>query len=199
MSSTCRGSRIFCARVRSRAIRVHEVETARASPFARSLVFAYVAAYLYEQDAPLAERRAQALTLDRGLLAELLGQAELRDLIDPGVLAELEAELQHLAPGRQARDADGVHDLLRRLGDLTVAEVAGRCAGRDGRAGARPTARPTGRAGGWAGSTPWTSSAAPLWSAWPGRTAGSPRRTPGFTAMPSGWSRRQGCPKPVWP
>ena len=78
--------------ITARRIRVHEVETRHASPFARSLVFAYVAAYIYEQDAPLAERKAQALTLDRNLLAELLGQAELRELIDPQVLAELEDE-----------------------------------------------------------------------------------------------------------
>jgi ATP-dependent helicase Lhr and Lhr-like helicase len=121
------GLRSILAQVRSRAIRVHEVETRSASPFARSLVFAYVAAYLYEQDAPLAERRAQALTLDRGLLAELLGQAELRALIDPRALAELEGELQHLDDGRRARDADELHDLLRRLGDLTEAEVLERC------------------------------------------------------------------------
>ena len=115
------------AAIQSRAIRVHEVETASASPFARSLVFAYVAAYLYEQDAPLAERRAQALTLDRGLLAELLGQAELRELIDPQALEELELELQHLVEGRRARDANELHDLLRRLGDLTEAEIGERC------------------------------------------------------------------------
>jgi ATP-dependent Lhr-like helicase len=114
--------------VQSRAVRVHEVETPSASPFARSLVFAYVAAYIYEQDAPIAERRAQALTLDRGLLAELLGQAELRELLDPRVLAELEAELAHLAPERRARDANELHDLLRRLGDLTAAEIAERSA-----------------------------------------------------------------------
>jgi ATP-dependent Lhr-like helicase len=119
--------------VRSRRMRVDEVETRSASPFARSLVFAYVAAYIYEQDAPLAERKAQALTLDRGLLAELLGQAELRELIDPVVLAELEAELQHLSDGRQARDPDEAHDLLRRLGDLTADEVVARTTG-DGRA-----------------------------------------------------------------
>ena len=114
--------------IEARSIRVHEVETRSASPFARSLVFAYVAAYIYEQDAPIAERRAQALTLDRGLLAELLGQAELRELIDPRVLDELERELAHLGPERQARDADELHDLLRRLGDLTEAEIAERCA-----------------------------------------------------------------------
>ena len=110
--------------IRARRVQVDEVETPSASPFARSLVFAYVAAYIYEQDAPLAERKAQALTLDRNLLSELLGQAELRELIDPAVMAELEAELQHLAAGRQARDADEVHDLLRRLGDLREDELA---------------------------------------------------------------------------
>jgi ATP-dependent Lhr-like helicase len=109
-----------------RRVRVDEVETGAASPFARSLVFAYVAAYIYEQDAPLAERRAQALTLDRAMLAELLGQAELRELIDPEVLAEIEAELQRLVPDRRARDADEVHDLLRRLGDLGEDELAQR-------------------------------------------------------------------------
>jgi ATP-dependent Lhr-like helicase len=113
--------------LRSRAITVDDVETPTASPFARSLVFAYVAAYLYEQDAPLAERKAQALTLDRNLLSELLGQAELRELIDPGVLDTLEAELQFLAEDYRARDADDVHDLLRRLGDLALEEVGLRC------------------------------------------------------------------------
>ena len=121
------GLREVLTAIRSRAIRIHEVETAGASPFARSLVFAYVAAYLYEQDTPLAERRAQALTLDRRLLAELIGQAELRELIDPDALAALEAELQHLEPGHQARDPHELHDLLRRLGDLGQDEVAERC------------------------------------------------------------------------
>ncbi|NCA69566.1 MAG: DEAD/DEAH box helicase [Sphingobacteriia bacterium] len=115
--------------IQSRAIRVHEVTTNTASPFARSLVFAYVAAYLYEQDAPLAERRAQTLALDRELLAELLGQAELRELIDPAVLQELESELQQTAEGRRAGDADALHDLLRRLGDLDAAELVERCVG----------------------------------------------------------------------
>ena len=109
--------------IRSRAISVDDIETRSASPFARSLVFAYVAAYLYEQDAPLAERKAQALTLDRGLLSELLGQAELRELIDADVLTELEAELQFLPEDFRARDADDLHDLLRRLGDLAADEL----------------------------------------------------------------------------
>ncbi len=112
--------------LRARSVRIDEVETRSASPFARSLVFAYVANYLYDQDAPLAERKAQAFTLDRGLLAELLGQEALRELIDPQVLAELEAELQHLTDERRARDIDQIHDLLRRLGDLTERELAAR-------------------------------------------------------------------------
>ena len=115
--------------IQSRAVRIDEVETSSPSPFARSLAFAYVAAYLYEGDAPMAERRAQALTLDHGLLQELLGQAELRELIDPAVLDAVEAELQGLAPGLQARDADELADLLRRLGDLTPLEAAARCVG----------------------------------------------------------------------
>lgn len=112
--------------IRTRRIGIDEVETRAASPFARSLVFAYVAAYIYEQDAPLAERRAQALTLDRGLLAELLGQDELRALIDPEVLLQLEHELQRLTIERHARDADEIHDMLRQLGDLTNSEIAER-------------------------------------------------------------------------
>ncbi|HEY1813042.1 MAG TPA: DEAD/DEAH box helicase [Kofleriaceae bacterium] len=112
--------------IRSRAIRIEPAETSAASPFARSLVFDYVAAFLYEGDAPLAERKAQALTLDRDLLRELIGGGELRDLLDPDVLAEVEAELQQLAPERQARSLDEVHDLIRRVGDLDAAEIAAR-------------------------------------------------------------------------
>ena len=115
--------------VARREIAVHAVETPRASPFASSLLFDYVAAYMYEGDAPLAERRAQALTLDRDLLRELLGQEELRELLDPDALADLELSLQHLPEERWARTADQVHDLLRRLGDLTPDEVAARTHG----------------------------------------------------------------------
>ena len=118
------GLRELLRAVATRAIEVREVETRAPSPFARSLVFAYVAAYLYDQDAPLAERRAQALTLDKSLLNELVGEIELRELIDPVVLAELEAELQALADERKARDADELHDLLRRLGDLDEPELS---------------------------------------------------------------------------
>ena len=107
-------------------VEVIEVETERPSPFARSLTFSYVAAFMYEQDAPIAERRAQALTLDRDLLRDLLGQEALRELLDASVLAELEAELQCLVPNRHARHPDGLSDLLRRLGDLSLAELGAR-------------------------------------------------------------------------
>jgi len=112
--------------IRAGEVRVDEVETAAPSPFARSLAFAYVAAYLYEGDAPLAERKAQALTLDRNLLRELLGEEELRELLDPAALADLEAELQGLAEERRARNADQLHDLLRRVGDLDEDELRAR-------------------------------------------------------------------------
>jgi ATP-dependent Lhr-like helicase len=110
----------------SRRIRVVEVATGQPSPFARSLMFGYVAAFMYEGDSPVAERRAAALSLDQGLLAELLGRADLRELLDPDVLVELELELQRLTPERRARDAEGVADLLRLLGPLSTDEVAAR-------------------------------------------------------------------------
>ncbi len=114
------------AGVARREITVHSVETQRASPFASSLLFDYVAAYMYDGDAPLAERRAGALTLDRDLLRELLGQEELRELLDPEALADLELSLQALTDDRRATTVDGVHDLLRRLGDLSLEEVVAR-------------------------------------------------------------------------
>ncbi|MFB6888788.1 DEAD/DEAH box helicase [Kitasatospora sp. NPDC056327] len=110
----------------SRAVRLVEVTTPEPSPFARSLLFGYVAQFLYEGDTPLAERRAAALSLDSRLLSELLGQAELRELLDPQVLAELEAELQRLTPERRIRDAEGVADALRLLGPLGEAELTAR-------------------------------------------------------------------------
>lgn len=113
----------------ARRIRTVEVATTQPSPFARSLLFGYVAAFMYEGDNPIAERRAAALSLDQGLLAELLGRAELRELLDPDSLAELERELQRLTDDRRARDAEGVADLLRLLGPLTTAEVAERATG----------------------------------------------------------------------
>jgi ATP-dependent helicase Lhr and Lhr-like helicase len=120
------------AGVARREVTVHSVETLRASPFASSLLFDYVAAYMYDGDAPMAERRAQALTLDRDLLRELLGQEELRELLDPEALADLELSLQGLADDRLATTADQLHDRLRRLGDLSGAEVAARCEGGEG-------------------------------------------------------------------
>ena len=115
--------------VRSRAVRVVSVDTPKASPFAQSLLFNWIAAYMYEGDAPLAERRAAALALDRDLLRDLLGAEELRELLDPGVLADLELELQRLADGRRARSADELHDVLRTVGDLSAAEIDLRCEG----------------------------------------------------------------------
>ncbi|MFF2354218.1 ATP-dependent helicase [Kitasatospora sp. NPDC058115] len=110
----------------SRAVRLVEVTTPEPSPFARSLLFGYVAQFLYEGDSPLAERRAAALSLDSRLLSELLGQAELRELLDPQVLADLEAELQRLTPERRIKDAEGVADALRLLGPLSEAELTAR-------------------------------------------------------------------------
>ncbi|HZD38403.1 MAG TPA: DEAD/DEAH box helicase, partial [Actinomycetes bacterium] len=116
------------AAVARREVRVVEVDTPFPSPFASSLQFGYVAAFMYDGDAPLAERRAQALSLDRSILAELLGREELRDLIDPAALADLELELQLLSPERRVTGPDALHDGLRLLGDLTVDEVAARAA-----------------------------------------------------------------------
>jgi ATP-dependent Lhr-like helicase len=111
----------------TRELSLVEVETQRASPFASSLLFDYVATYMYEGDTPNAERRAAALSLDRDLLRELLGQEELRDLIDADALAEVEADLQRLSERTQAANSDSLHDVLRALGDLTVAEAQDRC------------------------------------------------------------------------
>ena len=115
--------------IRSRSIRLVSVDTAKASPFSQSLLFNWIAAYMYEGDAPLAERRAAALALDRDLLRDLLGAEELRELLDPGVLADVELELQCLTDGRRARDADELHDVLRKVGDLTADEIDLRCEG----------------------------------------------------------------------
>ena len=114
--------------IAAREVRLVEVETPAASPFSRSLLFRYVGAFMYEGDAPLAERRAQALALDSALLAELLGQTELRELLDPVVVEESEREMQRLTPGRACRDAEAVADMLRALGPLTADEVAERSA-----------------------------------------------------------------------
>jgi ATP-dependent Lhr-like helicase len=116
------------ARVRSGEVRVVETDTDMPSPFATSLQLAYMSAFMYEGDAPLAERRAHALALDRSVLAELMGREELRELLDAEVLTDLELELQCLAEHRKARDGDGVQDLLRRQGDLAAEEVRARVA-----------------------------------------------------------------------
>lgn len=118
-------------RIAQRRLRIVEVETATPSPFAASLLFGYVGAFMYEGDSPLAERRAAALSLDATLLAELLGRVELRELLDADVIAATARQLQHLSDDRRARDAEGVADLLRLLGPLTTDEIADRCTTRD--------------------------------------------------------------------
>jgi ATP-dependent Lhr-like helicase len=110
----------------SREIRLVEVETPTPSPFAQSLLFSYVGMFLYDTDAPLAERRAQALTLDTSLLAELMGSPDLRDLLDEQAIAESIADAQRLTLARRVRGMDQIHDLLREVGDLTTDEAVAR-------------------------------------------------------------------------
>ena len=105
-------------------IRVTTVESDRPSPFAASLLFSYVANYIYEGDAPLAERRAQALSIDQSQLQEILGDSDLRELLDPVALDEVELRLQAIEPEYQARHLDALHDLLLKLGDLSSEEIA---------------------------------------------------------------------------
>ena len=114
--------------IRDRRIRVVTVDTRQPSPFASALLFNYVANFIYDGDAPLAERRAQALLVDPAQLRELLGEVELRELLDPEALGALELQLQYLTPERAVRHADGLHDLLLRLGDLSATEVRARSA-----------------------------------------------------------------------
>ncbi|HEX4837037.1 MAG TPA: hypothetical protein VFV03_00725, partial [Solirubrobacteraceae bacterium] len=110
----------------TRELSLVEVETQSASPFAGSLLFDYVATYMYEGDTPSAERRAAALSLDRDLLRELIGQEELRELIDPGALAQVEDDLQHRSRRMQATSRDALCDVLRRVGDLRAEELGER-------------------------------------------------------------------------
>ncbi len=169
------------AGIRSRQVRVVSVETPRASPFAASLLFDYVGSYMYEGDAPLAERRAQALALDRELLAELLGADELRELLDPAAVAEVELELQALAGGRRPHTVDGVHDLLRRVGDLATT--------RSRRASRATSMRPR----------PWRrcGTTGARWRfASPARSAGSRSRTSPAIATPWASARRRAWPRP---
>ena len=187
------------------------------SPYARSLLFGYVAQFVYEGDSPIAERRAAALSLDQGLLAELLGRAELRELLDPEVLAEVEAELQRLAPDRRARDAEGVADLLRLLGPADAPtrspracrrrrrrrRLAGRAGrrtprgrGPDGRRGAlgrgrgrRPAARRARRAGARrAPPTPSPSPSTTRSATWSPATPAPTARSPPPTSRPGSGS-----------
>ena len=108
------------------AIRITTVDSAKPSPYASALLFSYIANYIYEGDAPLAERRAQALAIDQSQLEEILGSTDFRELLDRAALDEVEAQLQSLEPDYQARHADGLHDLLLKLGDLTKAEIDAR-------------------------------------------------------------------------
>ncbi len=123
-------------RVVDGAVHVAATDAQRPSPFAASLLFSYVANYIYDGDAPLAERRAQALSVDQAQLRELIGDAELRELLNPEALATLERQLQHLDERYRVRSADGLHDLLMRIGDLSPAELEARSALPDTRAAA---------------------------------------------------------------
>ncbi|HWW96651.1 MAG TPA: crosslink repair DNA glycosylase YcaQ family protein [Edaphobacter sp.] len=111
----------------NRSLRVHTVDSRTPSPFASALLFSYVANYIYDGDAPLAERRAQALSIDQDQLRELMGDADLRELLDVNAIEETEEQLQCVAETYRARNMDGVHDLLLRLGDLARAELRARC------------------------------------------------------------------------
>ena len=113
--------------IENRSLRVHTTDSRTPSPFASALLFSYVANYIYDGDAPLAERRAQALSIDQDQLRELMGDADLRELLDVGAIEETEEQLQCVADTYRARNMDGVHDLLLRLGDLTRVELRRRC------------------------------------------------------------------------
>ena len=137
-------------RIRARSVRVVEVTTQQPSPFARSMLFGYVAQFLYEGDSPLAERRAAALSLDPSLLAELLGRgdgASLRDLLDVAALLRTEAELQRLAPSRRAHTAEQVADLIRMIGPLSTDEVIARTSDPPSAESDAPADDPAGSAG----------------------------------------------------
>jgi ATP-dependent Lhr-like helicase len=114
--------------ISNRSIRIHTADSRTPSPFASALLFSYVANYIYDGDAPLAERRAQTLAIDQDQLHELMGDADLRELLDPGAIEQTEEQIQGLTDGYQARNMDGVHDLLLRIGDLNRNELFLRCA-----------------------------------------------------------------------
>ena len=117
--------------IRQRNVRVHVADTRTPSPFASSLLFSYVANYIYDGDAPLAERRAQALSIDQEQLRDLLGDADLRELLDADAISEVEEQLQGLLQTQRVRTADGIHDLLLRIGDLSREELQRRLADPD--------------------------------------------------------------------
>ncbi len=114
--------------ISQRNVRVHVADTRTPSPFASSLLFSYVANYIYDGDAPLAERRAQALSIDQEQLRDLLGDADLRELLDADAIGEVEEQLQGLLETQRVRSADGIHDLLLRIGDLSRDELLRRLA-----------------------------------------------------------------------
>lgn len=116
----------IAASIADRRIRLIETTTSQPSPFARDLLFGYVGAFMYEGDSPLAERRAAALSVDPALLGELLGKVEMRELLDPHVIAQFEREVQRLDPERRVKGIEGVADLLRLLGPLDADDVAAR-------------------------------------------------------------------------
>jgi ATP-dependent Lhr-like helicase len=119
------------SRISTRALRVTTIDSRTPSPFAASLLFSYVANYIYDGDAPLAERRAQALSVDQNQLRELLADAELRDLLDAEAIVAMERQLQQLEESRRIRTADQLHDLLIRIGDLTAEDIAARSSADD--------------------------------------------------------------------
>src|SRR5690606_29395826 len=118
--------------IAERRIRLVESEPAQPSPFARDLLFGYVGAFMYEGDSPLGERRAAALSVDPALLGELLGRVEMRELLDPDVVARFELETQRLAADRRVHGLEGVADLLRLIGPLSIPELAERLLPPDG-------------------------------------------------------------------
>ena len=121
-------------RLASGRVRVVEAVTSEPSPFAHPLLFGYASTLIYQEDLPHAERRAQLLSLDPKALDALLGDGGIADLLDDEVLTQVEAELQHLAPGRRVRaDAEAIADLLRELGPLSAAELVERCTDVGGR------------------------------------------------------------------
>ena len=168
-------------KLHSRELGLVEVETPTASPFASSLLFDYVATYMYEGDTPNAERRAAALALDRDLLRELLGQDELRELIDPAALEEVEAQLQHRTEAGRAGDRDALQQILRGLGDLTAEECAERVG--EGYSAATMLEKLVAERRVAAGQDRAA------------RSATSRPRTPASTATRSGCRRRRGCPE----